>query len=218
VLTDPNGLLVELCAGRAPLELLPPRARLRPPAGASVRLEPARVRRIAHAVVATPRLADTTRWFNSTLRLIPTDGLYVGTPDNPLGLFSRLDRGEEPVDHHVVFVLRGQNAGSHHLSYEVGDVDDIFVGHDHLRRQGSYEHVRGIGRHALGSQIFDYWMSPFEQMHEHWYTTEQMNARSGFNTHRVDAEMGHDHGEKPTPRFVRHASPFLGRPVRQGAA
>jgi len=218
VLTDPNGLLVELCSGRSLLEPLPPRARLRAPAGSSVRLEPARVRRIAHGVVATPRLADTTRWFNSTLRLIPTDELYVGTPDNALGMFSRVDRGEEPVDHHVVFMLRSNSAGSHHVSFEVDDVDDIFAGHDHLRRQGRYEHVRGIGRHALGSQIFDYWMSPYEQMHEHWYTTEQMNAHSGFNAIRVDAELGHDHGEKPTPRFVRHASPFIGRAERQGAA
>ncbi len=210
-LIDPNGLHVELIAGRGSVEPLPPRVKLRPPAGASVRLEPARIRRIAHAVVATPRLAETISWFNSTLRLIPTDELYVGTPDNLLGQFSRIDSGETLVDHHVIFVLRSQNAGSHHLSFEVDDVDDIFVGHDYLKRQNRYEHVRGIGRHALGSQLFDYWMSPFEQMHEHWYTTEVMNSQSGFNSHRVDAELGHDHGEKPTPRFVRHASPFLGR-------
>jgi hypothetical protein len=211
VLTDPNGFEIEIVHGREQVTPLAPRVQVRPSQGASIRLAPSRVRRIAHGVIATPKLDETTTWFNTTLRLIPTDELYVGTPDNRLGMFSRLDRGEQLVDHHVVFVVRSASSGAHHVSYEVDDVDEIFVGHDHLKRRGKYEHIRGIGRHALGCQIFDYWMSPFEQMHEHWSTTEQMNVHSGFNLHRVDANMGHDHGEKPTPRFSRHASKFVSR-------
>jgi catechol 2,3-dioxygenase-like lactoylglutathione lyase family enzyme len=215
VLSAPGGFEIEIVSGREKVAPLSPRERIRAPSGASMRIGPSRVRRLAHGVLATPRLDETIEWYNKTLRLIPSDELYVGTTDNRLGMFSRLDQGEQLVDHHVVFVVRGANAGAHHISFEVEDVDDIFVGHDHLKRLGKYEHIRGIGRHALGCQIFDYWMSPFEQMHEHWSSSERMNVHSSFNAHRVDANMGHDHGEKPTPRFVKHASPFVARPSRR---
>ncbi len=211
VLTDPNGLSVEIVSGRTKVAPLPARLPMRASNGASIRVSPSRVQRLAHGVIATPKLNETIDWFNTTFRLLPTDELYVDTPEHRLGLFSRLNRGETLVDHHVIFIVRGEKAGGHHTSWEVDDVDEIFVGHDYLKRRGKYEHVRGIGRHALGCQIFDYWMSPFEQMHEHWKSSEHMNAQSGFNRHRVDANMAHDHGEKPTPRFTKHASPFLPR-------
>lgn len=215
VLSDPNGLQIEIVSGRERPDELPSRPLIRQPNDSSTRQSAARIRRLAHGVVATPRLKETIDWFNRTLRLIPSDSLYVGTPDNEIGMFSRLDLGDSPVDHHVVFVLRGAMPGAHHMSFEVENIDDIFVGHDHLKRRGKYEHVRGIGRHALGSQIFDYWMSPFEQMHEHWSSSERMNSASGFNANRVDSGLAHDHGEKPTPRFVKHASPFLGRQIQR---
>jgi catechol 2,3-dioxygenase-like lactoylglutathione lyase family enzyme len=214
VLTDPNGFDIEIVSGRELTASIPPRSHVRPGSGPSARAGAARITRLAHGVIATPRLDETIKWFNETLRLISTDELYVGTPDNRIGMFSRVDLGEQLVDHHVVFMLRGANAGAHHISFEVEDVDDIFVGHDHLKKAGKYEHIRGIGRHALGCQIFDYWMSPYEQMHEHWSSTERMNARSGFNTTRVDSGLAHDHGEKPTPRFVKHFSPFVRRPLQ----
>ena len=214
VLTDPNGLSIEIVSGRERVAPLPARVEVRGSSSPSIRLAPSRVRRMSHGVIATPKLNETIDWFKKTFGLIHTDELYLGTPENRLGMFSRLDQGEKLVDHHIVFIVRNEKSGGHHTSWEVDHVDEIFVGHDHLKRRGKYEHIRGIGRHALGCQIFDYWMSPFEQMHEHWSTSEQMNAHSGFNQHRVDANMGHDHGEKPTPRFSKHASAFIARTDR----
>lgn len=211
VLTDPNGFEIEIVHGREKIEPLEPLTRIRSSDGASTRCEPSRVKRIAHGVLATPLLDETIDWFKETLQLIHTDEIYIGTPDNRLGMFSRLDRGEEIVDHHIVFVVKNRNPGSHHTSWEVDDVDEIFVGHDFLKRTGKYEHIRGIGRHALGCQIFDYWMSPYEQMHEHWKGLEHMTADSNFSRHRVDSNMGHDHGEKPTPRFSQHSSTIVAR-------
>jgi predicted enzyme related to lactoylglutathione lyase len=211
VLTDPNGLAIEINSGRDRVERIPPRLMVRPTQGASMRQGPSRIRRVAHGVIATQRLDETITWYRQTFGLLPTDELYVGTPDNRLGMFARLDRGEEPVDHHIVFILRNGSTGAHHVSFEVDDIDDVFVGHDYLKRADKFEHIRGIGRHALGCQIFDYWMSPFEQMHEHWSSSERMNAHSAFNAHRVDSGLAHDHGEKPTPRFVKHASPIVPR-------
>jgi catechol 2,3-dioxygenase-like lactoylglutathione lyase family enzyme len=214
ILTDPNGFELEIISGREKAAPLPPRERVRGREGASIRRGPSRIRRVSHAVMTTPRMDETLAWYHKTLQLIPSDEIYGGTPDNRLGVFSRLDRGDEPVDHHVIFVVRHPTPGAHHASFEVENVDDIFMGHDYLQRLGKYEHIRGISRHALGSQIFDYWMSPFEQIHEHWISTEQMTANSGFGAHRVDSDMAHDHGDKVTPRFSKHASPFVRRVSR----
>jgi catechol 2,3-dioxygenase-like lactoylglutathione lyase family enzyme len=214
VLTDPNGLSIEVVSGRQKIAPLSPRVQLRASTSPSMRQAPSRVRRISHGVIATPKLNETIDWFNNTFKLIQSDELYIGTPENRLGMFSRIDLGEQPVDHHIVFIVRNEKAGGHHTSWEVDHPDEIFVGHDFLKRKNKYEHIRGIGRHALGCQVFDYWMSPFEQMHEHWSTSEQMNSSSSFNQHRVDSNMGHDHGEKPTQRFSKHASTFMPRAPR----
>lgn len=45
---------------------------------------------------------------------------------------------------------------AHHSSFEVDDMDSQLVGHHHLQKQG-WISVFGLGRHVLGSQIFDYW-------------------------------------------------------------
>lgn len=44
----------------------------------------------------------------------------------------------------------------HHSSFEVHDFDIQSLGHQWLREK-DYDLVWGVGRHVLGSQIFDYW-------------------------------------------------------------
>jgi catechol 2,3-dioxygenase-like lactoylglutathione lyase family enzyme len=176
--------------------------------GESRTVGPARVKRISHTACKAPNLAATIDWYRDTLGLLPTDELYVETPDNLLGQFLRVNQGEEPVDHHVIFLLKGPQPGLHHVSYDVEGVDDVFFGGDYLAHQG-HDHVRGIGRHALGSQIFDYWMSPFGQMHELWSSSEKMNVHSHFNSVRIGEGMAHDSGEKPPERFVKQATPVV---------
>lgn len=210
ILSAPDNFEIEIVSGRANVAPLPPREHVRG-SDATIRRGPSRIRRVSHGVITSPRLEETLDWYHKKLKLIPSDEIYAGTPENRLGVFSRLDRGDEPVDHHISFVVRHASAGAHHVSFEVEKADDIFMGHDHLQRVGKYEHIRGINRHALGSQLFDYWMSPFEQIHEHWISLEQMTAQSGFGSHRVDSNMAHDHGDKVTPRFSGHTSPFVPR-------
>lgn len=207
-LTDPNGLLVELVQGRERATELPRRSPLRGREAVSKDHGAAKVNRLVHTAYMTTRLAATIAWYEKTLGFLPTDELYVDEPGNSLGRFVRADRGDEPVFHHILFILRGAKNGLHHCSFEVERVDDIFTGGDHLHGLG-HDHVRGIGRHALGSQIFDYWMSPFEVMHEHWSSNERMNADSAFNLVQIGAGMVHDSGERPPERFVKQASPIL---------
>jgi hypothetical protein len=180
--------------------------KVRSSSGRSMRPGPPRVVRLAHCVLASPKFEETLAWFRDTFGLIQTDDLIMGEEERLFGSFNRIDAGPDLVDHHVFFCFAGQKAGMHHASFQVFDVNDIFIGHDHLTRAG-YEHIRGIGRHALGCQVFDYWVSPYDQMHELWTTTEQFNADSSANRVRIGPGMAHDTGPAPSERFVRQATP-----------
>mgnify|MGYP001090142859 CR=1 FL=1 len=70
--------------------------------------------------------------------------------------FMHLDRGQTPVDHHCFFFFEGPVSHVHHSSFETHDFDTQLLGHHWLRHKG-YKNCWGVGRHILGSQIFDYW-------------------------------------------------------------
>jgi cytochrome P450 family 619 len=70
--------------------------------------------------------------------------------------FMHIDRGDELVDHHSFFIYEGPKNHIHHSSFEVHDFDLQVLGHDWLREKG-HQNCWGVGRHVLGSQIFDYW-------------------------------------------------------------
>jgi hypothetical protein len=93
-----------------------------------------------------------------------------------------------------------------HLSFEVQSFDDLMVGHEHLRAAG-YPHVWGVGRHLLGSQIFDYWEDPWRRVHEHWTDSDVLNARSGSGLHPIEIGLSAQWGEPPPQTFVDHAIP-----------
>ena len=65
----------------------------------------------------------------------------------------------------------------------------------------------GIGRHLLGSQVFDYWSDPWGRVHERWADTDRLNAANGG--HLLSAEEGFQSqwGERPPEKFLGHASP-----------
>jgi catechol 2,3-dioxygenase-like lactoylglutathione lyase family enzyme len=215
LLTEPNGYTVELVAGIERVAPIPTTARdpnvaavpLRR-AGDCVRLEkgPARVRRLGHVVLSSPRPYETVAWFRETLGLLGSDDLH--DPDNGdrlVGSFNRLDRGEEFVDHHVFFCLNADRAGFNHVAFEVEDLDEVFLGHDYLRDR-SYELMWGIGRHYLGSQVFDYWADPWGRMHEHWSDSDRLNASTPKGV--VGREgMSSQWGAQPNPAFFDRISP-----------
>jgi hypothetical protein len=78
------------------------------------------------------------------------------------------------------------------------------VTHNHLRQKG-YAHVWGVGRHELGSHIYDYWQDPWGRVHEHWTDTDTLNAHALPGLHGTDALNG-PWGEPIPPSFVEHAS------------
>ncbi len=171
-----------------------------------LRFAPSQVKRIGHGVMCTPRLQETVGWYRETLGLIASDDLYAGSKDNLIGSFNRCDRGDEYVDHHVFFCLKHDRAGLNHLSFEVQDLDDVFAGHHYLKRLGRYEHMWGIGRHLLGSNVYDYWADPWGRVHEHWSDSDRLNVRSG--SHLMPAEEGlvSQWGEPPPQKLLDRVS------------
>jgi hypothetical protein len=107
----------------------------------------------------------------------------------------------------VFFCLNHANTGLNHLSFEVPDIDDVAMGHDYLAQFGTYEHMWGIGRHVLGSQVYDYWADPWGRVHEHWADSDRLNLANGSNLVAAEEALTSQWGEPPPQKFVDHASP-----------
>jgi hypothetical protein len=215
-LTEPNGYQIEVVHGIATLpSIAAPRQKMNSGdsplmrKGELMRLPkgPAHVKRIGHGVLMTPKFADTVRWFRETLGFICSDDVYAGEKENLIGSFNRCDQGDRYVDHHVFFCLNHPKTGLNHLSFEVPDIDDVCMGHDYLKQFGTYEHMWGIGRHVLGSQVYDYWADPWGRVHEHWADSDRLNLANGSNLVPAEDALISQWGEAPPEKFINHASP-----------
>lgn len=168
---------------------------------------PAPIKRIGHGVLATPKVRETAQWFREMLGFLCSDDVYAGDKANLIGSFNRCDRGDEYVDHHTLFCVRNERAGLNHMSFEVPDVDAVFMDHEYLTRLGTYEHMWGVGRHLLGSQVYDYWCDPWGRVHEQWADTDRLNAHSGSNLLAAEEALVSQWGDDPPQKFIGHVTP-----------
>ena len=195
-LTDPAGNLLWVVTGQQPLDPLPLREPLHPltngpgqprRVNATVRppLEPAAVAKLGHVVLQTVDFPGMARWYMRHLGLIPTDVQYL-EDGSPNLCFFRLDLGSTPADHHAFVLAGGIEEKYEHSAYEVVDLDALGQGHNVLRANG-YRHMWGIGRHVLGSQLFDYWFDPEGMEFEHYADGDVFTA--DHETHYVPLDM-----------------------------
>ncbi len=183
-LTDPDGFGVEVIAGQsradATTALADPlrnTAAARPRLRSPVRLDPgpAHVRRIGHAVLRVRDFRTSEKWYKDRFGFLTSDEIEAAK-DVPLGAFMRCDRGDKPADHHTLFLAQlPGNPGLMHAAFEVANLDDLMLGHQHLKSKGR-EAAWGVGRHILGSQVFDYWKDPFGNELEHWTDGDLLTA------------------------------------------
>lgn len=199
-LRDPDGFLVEAVAGQtlpAPLPLPAPTPwnhageYLRRSQPRRVPPRPSHVRRLGHVVLGVSNFRMSEAWYKERFGLLTSDEIRPApVPESAIGAFMRCDRGDQPCDHHTLFLLeRPIPAGFMHAAYEVMDLDDLMAGHDHLIAAG-YRHQWGVGRHVLGSQIFDYWLDPFGNEIEHWTDGDQFIAADGGGFGTLDQLLG----------------------------
>jgi catechol 2,3-dioxygenase-like lactoylglutathione lyase family enzyme len=215
-LTEPNGYQIEVVHGIEPVapihvarQAINSGAAPLNRAGEVIRFPvgPSTVKRIGHAVMGSPKNQETVRWFRETLGLVGSDDVYAGEKANIIGQFSRVDAGDEYVDHHAFFCMRNERTGLNHFSFEVQDIDDVFMGHEYLESLGKYEHMWGIGRHLLGSQVYDYWADPYGRVHEHWADTDRLNIHNGGNLVSAEEGLRSQWGTRPPDKFIGHVSP-----------
>ncbi|KAF2483797.1 Glyoxalase/Bleomycin resistance protein/Dihydroxybiphenyl dioxygenase [Neohortaea acidophila] len=139
---------------------------------------PAAVHKLGHFGYTVRDFKAQLDFYTRTFNLVPTDFLSAPTEDGKRGeevvVFLHVDRGEEPVDHHTVFFGAGKTSHVHHASFEVHDFDTQQLGHQWLAKQ-NYTPVWGVGRHILGSQVFDYWADTSGNMIEHYADGDLVN-------------------------------------------
>ena len=215
-LTEPNGYQIEVVHGidtlepiGVPFQEVNSGAHPENRAGELMRIHtgPSRVKRIGHGVMGSPKVLETVSWFRETLGMVRSDDVYAGSEDNIIGSFNRCDQGDAFVDHHVFFCMTNEKAGLNHLSFEVHDVDDVFTGHEYLRGLDKYEHMWGLGRHLLGSQVYDYWADPWGRVHEHWADSDRLNVANGGTLISAEDGLVSQWGEGPPDKFIGHVSP-----------
>ncbi|KAH7408958.1 Glyoxalase/Bleomycin resistance protein/Dihydroxybiphenyl dioxygenase [Cadophora sp. MPI-SDFR-AT-0126] len=122
---------------------------------------PSLVHKLGHYGLIVPKgkFREVYDFYISLINLKPSDGVYDPATGEDKTCFIHIDHGAEHTDHHSFFIGwqdESKPAFVHHSSFEVNDYDTQSLGHDWLQSQG-WINCWGIGRHVLGSQIFDYW-------------------------------------------------------------
>ena len=160
---------------------------------------PAAIHKLGHFGLVVKDFDAAMSFYTRNFNIVPSDVLYVPTPDaqsrKNVAMFGHIDRGQELVDHHSMFIttlMPGGNPHVHHCSFEVHDFDTQALGHQWLA-QKEYESVWGVGRHILGSQIFDYWWDTTGFMVEHYADGDLVNEDTPLGY----GPAGHEGMHKP---------------------
>ncbi|PWN86769.1 Glyoxalase/Bleomycin resistance protein/Dihydroxybiphenyl dioxygenase [Acaromyces ingoldii] len=202
-LRDPSGIQIDVILGQqyVPVELPRkrtqafnrggPSAEEKPRAAGNFqrfnREEVVRVHKLGHFVLQVADYASSRKFYTETLNFAPSDILQIGEME--AGAFLHLDLGTRSTDHHTLF-LQALPPGAHgpcihHSAYEVYDIDQEFLAHQQLQSKG-YELAWGIGRHILGSQLFDYWHQTSDNFNlEHYADGDLVNAATPVGRHQI---------------------------------
>ncbi len=209
-LNDPSGFIVEAVWGRNLVEPLSHRSALAVNQGDShVRvnttqrptIEPPEILRLGHVVLEVADFQDTCAWYTQHFGFIPSD-VQVLPDGSPAVAFLRLNRGDIPADHHTLALAQGFMPCYSHSAFEVIDADAVGMGQRVLRERG-WKHAWGIGRHILGSQIFDYWEDPWGDKHEHYCDGDVFTAEVPTGIHEVNRAAMAQWGQSMPASFTK---------------
>ncbi|RHZ50595.1 uncharacterized protein CDV56_103787 [Aspergillus thermomutatus] len=161
---------------------------------------PAPVHKLGHFGMCVTDFARAYDFYTTRFNFKASDLLH-DEHGKDISAFMHLDRGEELVDHHCFFLFEGPKSHVHHSSFETTDFDTQLLGHHWLRQRG-YANCWGVGRHIMGSQIFDYWFDPSGFILEHYVDGDLVNE--DYPTNRSPASPNNLHVWGPP------TLPFLG--------
>ena len=140
---------------------------------------PALVHKLGHYGYVCKEFDVELEFYTSNFNFVHSDILNLPQfPQMDVMTFMHLDLGEEYTDHHSFFLQRASptlgKTYVHHTSFEVADFDTQLMGHHYLAKKG-WKSVWGVGRHILGSQIFDYWFDSSRFKIEHYADGDVVN-------------------------------------------
>ena len=209
-LTDPAGFEVHAVYGQEPVPALPHRKPLLlNETGSQRRINetqrlpaaPPEVIRLGHVALAVADYQATLAWYAQHFGFIPSD-VQVLPDGSPAVTFMRLDLGTTPADHHTLALAQGFAPEYNHSAYELVDADAIGMG-QRVLREGGWHHAWGIGRHILGSQIFDYWQDPWGDKHEHYCDGDLFTAELPMGVHEASKHAMAQWGPTMPASFVK---------------
>jgi len=209
-LTDPSGFQVDAIHGQRPADelahrlVLPVNApanthRVNAPLGLP-RCTP-EVIRLGHVALEAADFQATCGWYTQHFGFIPSD-VQVSPDRSPAVAFLRLNLGDQPADHHTLIIAQGLAPAYSHSGFELVDADAMGMGQRVLRDQGR-THAWGMGRHTLGSQIFDYWRDPWGDKHGHCCDGDLFTAEVPAGMHDVGSEAMSQWGQAMPASFAR---------------
>lgn len=143
---------------------------------------PALVHKLGHYGYVCKEFEAELEFYTANFNFLHSDILYLPQLEQrDVMTFMHLDLGDEYTDHHTFFLQRASPTVSatyvHHTSFEVADFDTQLMGHHYLAKKG-WKSVWGVGRHILGSQIFDYWYDSSRFKIEHYADGDVVNRHN----------------------------------------
>lgn len=209
-LHDPSGFLVEAVYGQLAEPALPIRDVLtRNLPGETPRINGTQrvplsapdVIKLGHLVLELADFQATCAWYCQHFGFIPSD-VQVLPDGSPAVTFMRLDLGDTPADHHTLALAQAFAPQFSHCAFELLDEDALGMGQRVLREQ-RYKHAWGIGRHILGSQVFDYWNDPWGFRHEHYCDGDVFTADMPMGEHFIRQDSMAQWGAPMPASFTR---------------
>lgn len=154
---DPDGLAIEIrVAEKSSPNDKTPMNMTSAPAGTAAapsrsRAAVVRPRRMSHALMFSADIPRGIAFYEDVLGLRLSDRSGDGIA---------FLHGIHGSDHHMIAFARSQGAGLHHLSWDVGSIEDIGLGAMQMADKG-FSAGWGLGRHVLGSNYFHYVRDPW---------------------------------------------------------
>jgi catechol 2,3-dioxygenase-like lactoylglutathione lyase family enzyme len=116
-------------------------------------------RRLGHLLKFTPNVDRTIDFYTRVV------GMKLSDRIGDLAAFVRF-AGDS--DHHVLAIARSEHTGLHHMSFEMGNIDQIQLRAEHMIAAG-YRDGWGFGRHIYGSNYFHYIRDPWNSLVEFFW-------------------------------------------------
>lgn len=140
------------------------RTRVNTRADAVLNAGPPTPRRVGHVVMGTPHLAEAVDFYVNILGYRISDQIMKG-----FATFLRVES-----DHHNFMIQPGPTSYINHYALEVDDIDAVGLAGTNVLKEDENASVIGVGRHALGANVFWYLKDPSGNMFEFFSDMDQI--------------------------------------------